>query len=54
MDFFRFYTDSGSLIYTSKVPSDSTPVSAVTWGHNDKRLFVAIIKQNTKNIAFPA
>ena len=39
--FFRFYTDGGSLIYTSMVPSDSSPVSAVTWGHNDKRLFVA-------------
>lgn len=36
-----FYNDHGALIYKVQVPSDKSPVTAMTWGHNDKRLFVA-------------
>uniref|UniRef100_A0A182QAA1 SOCS box domain-containing protein n=1 Tax=Anopheles farauti TaxID=69004 RepID=A0A182QAA1_9DIPT len=37
----KFYTESGNLLYTAKIPNSSYPVSALTWGHNDKRIFIA-------------
>lgn len=37
----NFYTESGMLLYTTQIPNSSTTVSALTWGHNDKRLFIA-------------
>jgi hypothetical protein len=37
----KFFDEQGALIYNAKIPTDTSPVSAVTWGHNDKRLFVA-------------
>ncbi|EAT45552.1 AAEL003208-PA [Aedes aegypti] len=37
----KFYTESGNLLYTAKIPCTTTPVSALTWGHNDKRIFIA-------------
>lgn len=37
----KFYTESGSLLYTAQIPNNLAPVSALTWGHNDKRIFIA-------------
>lgn len=37
----QFYTETGVLLYQTRIPNSSAPVSALTWGHNDKRLFVA-------------
>ncbi|XP_053682463.1 tubby-related protein 4 isoform X2 [Sabethes cyaneus] len=37
----KFYTESGTLLYSAKVPCNTTPVTALTWGHNDKRIFIA-------------
>ncbi|KAK0084586.1 hypothetical protein PV325_006755 [Microctonus aethiopoides] len=39
INLLKFYSDSGSLVYTTAIPF--TQVSAMTWGHNDRRLFVA-------------
>ncbi|KAJ1521648.1 hypothetical protein ONE63_003294 [Megalurothrips usitatus] len=37
----KFYTDGGVLLYSINIPCTKWPVTALTWGHNDKRLFVA-------------
>lgn len=37
----KFYTETGMLLYTIRIPCNSTPVTALTWGHNDKRIFIA-------------
>ncbi|OXU24421.1 hypothetical protein TSAR_000239 [Trichomalopsis sarcophagae] len=37
----KFYSDAGTLIYTIAIPYTQSPVTAMTWGHNDRRLFVA-------------
>ncbi|XP_015603782.1 tubby-related protein 4 [Cephus cinctus] len=37
----KFYSDTGTLVYTTAIPYTQCPVSALTWGHNDRRLFVA-------------
>ncbi|XP_037943948.1 tubby-related protein 4-like, partial [Teleopsis dalmanni] len=37
----KFYTESGVLLYQARIPNSTSPVSALTWGHNDKRLFIA-------------
>ncbi|KAL9892968.1 WD40 superfamily protein Tusp [Glossina fuscipes fuscipes] len=37
----KFYTESGVLLYQACIPNSTAPVSALTWGHNDKRLFIA-------------
>lgn len=37
----KFYTETGALLYTARIPNSSSAVSALTWGHNDKRLFIA-------------
>lgn len=37
----NFYTETGMLLYTTQIPNTTTTVSALTWGHNDKRLFIA-------------
>ncbi|XP_059611899.1 tubby-related protein 4 [Phlebotomus argentipes] len=40
-NFVKFYTECGNLLYTARIPNSSNPVSALTWGHNDKRIFIA-------------
>ncbi|XP_055700227.1 tubby-related protein 4 isoform X2 [Phlebotomus papatasi] len=40
-NFVKFYTECGTLLYTARIPNSSNPVSALTWGHNDKRIFIA-------------
>ncbi|XP_032670928.1 tubby-related protein 4 isoform X2 [Odontomachus brunneus] len=37
----KFYSVNGTLVYTTTIPYTQCPVSALTWGHNDRRLFVA-------------
>ncbi|XP_013097391.2 tubby-related protein 4 isoform X2 [Stomoxys calcitrans] len=37
----KFYTETGALLYQANIPNSNAPVSALTWGHNDKRLFIA-------------
>lgn len=37
----KFYTESGKILYQTRLPNTSATVSALTWGHNDKRLFIA-------------
>ncbi|XP_055598071.1 tubby-related protein 4 isoform X2 [Uranotaenia lowii] len=37
----KFYTESGNLLYSARIPCSTTPVTALTWGHNDKRIFIA-------------
>nr|XP_015839629.1 PREDICTED: tubby-related protein 4 [Tribolium castaneum] len=37
----KFYNEKGVLLYSACVPFTQAPVSALTWGHNDKRLFLA-------------
>lgn len=37
----KFYTEQGTLLYSTRIPNTTTPVSALTWGHNDKRIFIA-------------
>ncbi|XP_014247556.1 tubby-related protein 4 isoform X2 [Cimex lectularius] len=37
----KVYTDNGNLLYSSIIPYTLSAVTAMTWGHNDKRLFVA-------------
>ncbi|XP_073818171.1 WD40 superfamily protein Tusp [Musca autumnalis] len=37
----KFYTETGALLYQAHIPNSNAPVSALTWGHNDKRLFIA-------------
>ncbi|XP_019697396.2 tubby-related protein 4 isoform X2 [Harpegnathos saltator] len=37
----KFYSVNGTLVYTTTIPYTQSPVSALTWGHNDRRLFVA-------------
>lgn len=41
INLLKFYTESGMLLYTAKIPNSTNAVSALTWGHNDKRLFIA-------------
>ncbi|XP_055849597.1 tubby-related protein 4 isoform X3 [Episyrphus balteatus] len=41
INILKFYTESGNLLYTTRIPNTTTAVSALTWGHNDKRLFIA-------------
>ncbi|XP_049869674.1 tubby-related protein 4 [Pectinophora gossypiella] len=37
----KFYSDAGILIYTVPIPYTQARVSALTWGHAARRLFVA-------------
>ncbi|RWS28795.1 tubby-related protein 4-like protein [Leptotrombidium deliense] len=37
----NFYNDMGVLRYSVEVDYNVHPITALTWGHNDKRLFVA-------------
>lgn len=37
----KFYTECGYHLYTARIPCKNSPVSAITWGHSDKRLFIA-------------
>ncbi|XP_013385175.1 tubby-related protein 4 isoform X2 [Lingula anatina] len=35
------YTKSGTLLLSMTIPNQPKPLTALTWGHNDKRLFIA-------------
>ncbi|XP_065157331.1 LOW QUALITY PROTEIN: tubby-related protein 4-like [Atheta coriaria] len=37
----KFYNEKGILLYCISIPYTQAPVTALTWGHNDKRLFLA-------------
>ncbi|XP_005105068.1 tubby-related protein 4 [Aplysia californica] len=37
----HFYSKDGILIHWVTIPSQGKPLAAMTWGHNDKRLFLA-------------
>ncbi|XP_023034582.1 tubby-related protein 4 isoform X2 [Drosophila willistoni] len=37
----KFYTETGMCLYQAHIPCSNATVSAITWGHNDKRLFIA-------------
>lgn len=41
LNLLKFYTESGVLLYSTRIPNVTNAVSAMTWGHNDKRLFIA-------------
>lgn len=41
LNILKFYTESGALLYSTRIPSTTSAVTALTWGHNDKRLFIA-------------
>lgn len=41
VNLLKFYTQTGILLYTITIPSTTSAVTAMTWGHSDKRLFVA-------------
>lgn len=41
INLLKFYTDTGVLLYATRIPNITNAVSAMTWGHNDKRLFIA-------------
>ncbi|KAK6644879.1 hypothetical protein RUM43_001155 [Polyplax serrata] len=41
VNMLKCYTDTGELLYSTLIPYSQSPVTALTWGHNDKRLFVA-------------
>lgn len=41
VNLLKFYTQTGVLLYTISIPNNASPVSAMTWGHSDKRLFIA-------------
>ncbi|KAG5672947.1 hypothetical protein PVAND_003034 [Polypedilum vanderplanki] len=40
-NFLKFYTETGQILYTAKIPNTNSPVTALTWGHNDRRIFIA-------------
>ncbi|XP_071440315.1 tubby-related protein 4 isoform X2 [Hetaerina americana] len=37
----KFYSEAGILLYCVPLPYSQAPVTALTWGHNDKRLYIA-------------
>ncbi|KAJ8935665.1 hypothetical protein NQ318_012827 [Aromia moschata] len=37
----KFYNEKGVLLYSTAIPDRHARVSTLTWGHNDKRLFLA-------------
>lgn len=41
LNMLKCYTDTGVLLYSTTIPYSQSPVTALTWGHNDKRLFIA-------------
>lgn len=41
VNLLKFYTQTGVQLYTITIPNTVSPVSAMTWGHSDKRLFIA-------------
>ncbi|GIY02088.1 tubby-related protein 4 [Caerostris extrusa] len=41
INMLQFYNDKGVLRFTIPIPCTLSPVTALTWGHNDKRLFIA-------------
>ncbi|XP_045494279.1 tubby-related protein 4 isoform X2 [Colias croceus] len=38
----KFYSDTGTLIYTVPIPYTQARVTALTWGHAARRLFVSV------------
>ncbi|XP_060801858.1 tubby-related protein 4 [Amyelois transitella] len=38
----KFYSDTGALIYTVPIPYTQARVTALTWGHAARRLFVSV------------
>ncbi|CAK1545912.1 unnamed protein product [Leptosia nina] len=38
----KFYSDTGTLIYTVPIPNTQARVTALTWGHAARRLFVSV------------
>lgn len=41
LNVLKFYTQNGNLLYSTRIPSTSSPVTALTWGHCYRRLFIA-------------
>nr|XP_022905081.1 tubby-related protein 4-like [Onthophagus taurus] len=41
INILKFYNEKGTLIYSTVLPYNQAPITALTWGHNDKRLFLA-------------
>ncbi|KAG8189031.1 hypothetical protein JTE90_025471 [Oedothorax gibbosus] len=41
VNMLHFYNDTGVLRFVIPIPTTQSPVTALTWGHNDKRLFIA-------------
>ncbi|CAG4991660.1 unnamed protein product [Parnassius apollo] len=41
-NFVKFYSDNGALIYTVPIPYSQARVTALTWGHAARRLFVGV------------
>ncbi|XP_074029104.1 WD40 superfamily protein Tusp isoform X2 [Leptinotarsa decemlineata] len=37
----KFYNEKGLLLYSTVIPDKQARVTTITWGHNDKRLFLA-------------
>ncbi|XP_018578062.1 tubby-related protein 4 [Anoplophora glabripennis] len=37
----KFYNEKGVLLYCTVIPDRHSRISTLTWGHNDKRLFLA-------------
>ncbi|KAJ8937377.1 hypothetical protein NQ314_011925, partial [Rhamnusium bicolor] len=37
----KFYNEKGVLLFSTTIPDKHARVSTLTWGHNDKRLFLA-------------
>ncbi|XP_050392635.1 tubby-related protein 4 [Patella vulgata] len=37
----HFYSKDGTLRHLISIPTQGKPLTALTWGHNDKRLFIA-------------
>ncbi|ESP03124.1 hypothetical protein LOTGIDRAFT_137881 [Lottia gigantea] len=37
----RFYSKDGTLRHAISIPTQGKPLTALKWGHNDKRLFIA-------------
>lgn len=40
-NYLKFYTENGQILYSTKIPNTQSPVTALTWGHNDRRIFIA-------------
>lgn len=50
-NFLKFYTENGQLLYSTKIPNTQSPVTALTWGHNDRRIFIATGNQVSRTFS---